>query len=129
MNLVGENISYKLTEELQLRKISFNFEKGKLYTILGRTLSGKNPKEDYLKFSKGNGIYSYSFSIYPEKNQPSGSLNFSKLENAQLKFSLLKGKKEDDNDTSYKQKLVNIHGVNYNVLRIIGGSAGLAFIN
>ena len=27
MNLVGENISYKLTEELQLRKISFNFEK------------------------------------------------------------------------------------------------------
>ena len=41
MNLVGENLSYKLTEELQLRKISFNFEKGKLYTILGRTLSGK----------------------------------------------------------------------------------------
>ena len=41
MNLVGENLSYKLTEELQLREISFNFEKGKLYTILGRTLSGK----------------------------------------------------------------------------------------
>ena len=41
MNLVGENLSYKLTEVLQLRKISFNFEKGKLYTILGRTLSGK----------------------------------------------------------------------------------------
>ena len=41
MNLVGENISYKLTEELQLRNISFSFEKGKLYTILGRTLSGK----------------------------------------------------------------------------------------
>ena len=41
MNLVGENLSYKLTEALQLRKISFNFEKGKLYTILGRTLSGK----------------------------------------------------------------------------------------
>ena len=41
MNLVGENLSYKLTEELQLRKVSFNFEKGKLYTILGRTLSGK----------------------------------------------------------------------------------------
>ena len=41
MNLVGENLSYKLTEELQLRNISFNFEKGKLYTILGRTLSGK----------------------------------------------------------------------------------------
>jgi len=41
MNLVGENLSYKLTEELQLREISFSFEKGKLYTILGRTLSGK----------------------------------------------------------------------------------------
>jgi glycerol transport system ATP-binding protein len=41
MNLVGENLSYKLTEELQLKNISFSFEKGKLYTILGRTLSGK----------------------------------------------------------------------------------------
>jgi len=93
-------------------------------------ISGSNnPKEDYLKFSKGNGIYSYSFSVYPEKNQPSGSLNFSKLENAQLKFSLLKGKKETTDSTDYKQKLVNIHGVNYNVLRIMGGSAGLAFVN
>ena len=35
MNLVGENLSYKLTEELQLRKISFNFEKGKLYVEKG----------------------------------------------------------------------------------------------
>ena len=26
MNLVGENLSYKLTEELQLRKISFKKE-------------------------------------------------------------------------------------------------------
>ena len=28
MNLVGENLSYKLTEELQLKNISFSFEKG-----------------------------------------------------------------------------------------------------
>lgn len=92
----------------------------------------ENPHEDYLKFSKGNGIYSYSFAVYPEKYQPSGTLNFSKLENAQLKFSLLKGKGNDDAKLTtgqLKQKLVNIHGVNYNVLRIMGGTAGLAFVN
>ena len=41
MNLVGENISYKPDNEYHLNNISFNFKKGNLYTILGRTLSGK----------------------------------------------------------------------------------------
>ena len=41
MNLIGENISYKPDNEYHLNNISFNFKKGNLYTILGRTLSGK----------------------------------------------------------------------------------------
>ena len=41
MNLIGENISYKPDNEYHLNDISFNFKKGNLYTILGRTLSGK----------------------------------------------------------------------------------------
>ena len=41
MNLVAENLSYKPDEEFHLNEVSFNFKKGNIYTILGRTLSGK----------------------------------------------------------------------------------------
>ena len=43
-----------------------------------------------IAFSNGSGIYSYSFALKPSEFQPSGSLNFSKLESCQLKFGLLK---------------------------------------
>lgn len=41
MSLSLNNISLKPTEEYHLNDISLNFEPGKLYTLLGRTLSGK----------------------------------------------------------------------------------------
>ena len=41
MNLIGENITYKPDDQFHLNDVSFNFKKGNLYTILGRTLSGK----------------------------------------------------------------------------------------
>ena len=41
MNLIGENITYKPDHQYHLNDVSFNFKKGNLYTILGRTLSGK----------------------------------------------------------------------------------------
>jgi glycerol transport system ATP-binding protein len=41
MNLVADNLSYKPDEQFHLNEVSFNFKKGNLYTILGRTLSGK----------------------------------------------------------------------------------------
>ena len=41
MNLVAENLSYKLEDQFHLNEVSFDFKKGNIYTILGRTLSGK----------------------------------------------------------------------------------------
>ena len=41
MNLVAENLFYKPEEQFHLNDVSFNFKKGNIYTILGRTLSGK----------------------------------------------------------------------------------------
>ena len=41
MNLVAENLSYKPDAQFHLNEVSFNFKKGNIYTILGRTLSGK----------------------------------------------------------------------------------------
>ena len=41
MNLVANNLSYKPDDQYHLNEVSFNFKEGNLYTILGRTLSGK----------------------------------------------------------------------------------------
>lgn len=41
MSLSLENLTFKPTDEYHLNDISLNFEPGKMYTILGRTLSGK----------------------------------------------------------------------------------------
>ena len=79
-------------------------------------------------FSKGTGVYSYSFALHPEDFQPSGSLNFSKLESCQLKFGLIKDT-TINNAPANPNKKINIFALNYNVLRIMNGMAGLAFIN
>jgi glycerol transport system ATP-binding protein len=41
MSLQLDNISFKPTEQYHLNDVTLNFEPGKMYTILGRTLSGK----------------------------------------------------------------------------------------
>jgi len=57
----------------------------------------------------------YSFALKPEEHQPSGTCNFSRIDNAQL-ISASTG-----TDTVY--------AVNYNVLRIMSGMGGLAYSN
>ena len=63
MNLIGNNLTYKPDDEFHLNDISFNFKKGNLYTILGRTLAGKttflktiagllNPDSGEIKFEE-----------------------------------------------------------------------------
>lgn len=64
-------------------------------------------------------IYCYSFALNPEEHQPSGSCNFSRIDNARLIL-----------DTSSSNSGTNkVYAVNYNVLRIQSGMAGLAFSN
>ena len=68
----------------------------------------------------------YSFCLSPEEHQPSGALNFSRIDNASLKLKF-KGKKESsDNDHT---RTVYVYAVSYNVLRILSGMGGLAFSN
>ena len=68
------------------------------------------------------GIYVYSFSIYPEQYQPSGSCNMSRLKKTQLKLNRIDIPKH----ASYGYDCT-LYIVNYNFLRITGGLAGLAF--
>jgi hypothetical protein len=63
-------------------------------------------------------VYCYSFALSPEEHQPSGSCNFSRIDNARL---ILESEKETG--------INKVFAVNYNVLRIQSGMAGLAFSN
>jgi hypothetical protein len=66
------------------------------------------------------GIYSYSFALKPEEHQPTGTCNFSRIDNAQVQYSTIAGL------SGYVQ---DMYAVNYNVFRIQAGMGGLAFSN
>ena len=87
--------------------------------------SGKyfNQVEPFMHHS-GNpypGVYSYSFALKPEEHQPTGTCNFSRIDNAQVQVTMKAG--TVDTDTQW------MFAVNYNVLRIQSGMGGLAFSN
>ena len=63
-------------------------------------------------------INCYSFALKPEEHQPSGTCNFSRIDNAQL---VTTGTQLASSD--------KIYAVNYNVLRVMSGMGGLAYSN
>ena len=67
------------------------------------------------------GVNVYSFALNPEEHQPSGTCNFSRIDNAQLNLTF-------DMSGSTNGK-VHIFATSYNVLRIMSGMGGLAYSN
>ena len=63
-------------------------------------------------------VYCYSFALNPEAHQPSGTCNFSRLDNVTLTLSDMKGAGE-----------VLVYAVSNNILRIMSGMGGLAYSN
>jgi hypothetical protein len=77
-----------------------------------------------LKYHSGSpypGIYSYSFALKPELAQPSGTCNFSRIDNSQINITL--------KSSMYSPCNLKLFAVNYNILRFRSGMAGLAFTN
>jgi hypothetical protein len=64
--------------------------------------------------SNADTIAVYSFALKPEEHQPSGTCNFSRIDNARL---------VNPSDS------LDVYAVNYNVLRIMSGMGGLAYSN
>ena len=62
-------------------------------------------------------IYCYSFALKPEEHQPSGTCNFSRIDNAKMIFGAV------------TTGNLTVWAVNYNVLRIMSGMGGLAYSN
>ena len=81
-------------------------------------------------------LYLYSFALRPEEHQPSGTCNFSRIDNTILEYKL-------DTSDQYLSPVVpglkvvrpstgcylNVYARNYNVLRIMSGMGGLAYSN
>ena len=70
------------------------------------------------------GINVYSFALRPEEHQPSGTCNFSRIDNATLQLVLSTNAIGGDETAK-----VRVYATNYNVLRVMSGMGGLAYSN
>lgn len=82
------------------------------------------------------GAYMYSFALRPEEHQPSGTCNFSRLDTASLVMSVNGQWWDPHVDDIFGIAIgeddawnVRVYAVNYNILRIMSGMAGLAYSN
>ena len=71
------------------------------------------------------GINLYSFALKPEDHNPSGTLNFSRIDNANLRLTLSNFMFNANNDGV----AIKVYATNYNILRIMSGMGGLAYSN
>jgi hypothetical protein len=80
-------------------------------------------------YQAANPINVYSFAIQPEEHQPSGTCNFSRIDNATLVFdSVTSGAAGTFPSKAYPYNF-RIYAVNYNIFRIMSGMGGLAYSN
>ena len=74
------------------------------------------PFQHHTRIPAGN-VFCYSFALKPEEHQPSGTCNFSRIDNATLTMG------------AAAAGVAKIFAVNYNVLRVMSGMGGLAYSN
>jgi len=79
--------------------------------------------------TQADSIAVYSFALKPEEHQPSGTCNFSRIDNAQLSFPAQANDSANATADYGKAAGLIIYAVNYNVLRIMSGMGGLAYSN
>ena len=80
------------------------------------------PLQHHTNVPYGDRIGVYSFGLRPEDHQPSGTCNFSRIDNATLQLTLADAAHTDGSE-------FQVYATNYNVLRIMSGMGGLAYSN
>ena len=68
-------------------------------------------------------IYTWPFCLTMNKSQPTGTLNFSRIDNAKININYT------DSTTNANIDMIRAYAVNYNILRIKNGMGGIAFGN
>ena len=81
-----------------------------------------NHPSDTALTAKDHGMY--SFCLKPGEHQPSGTCNFSRIDNARLVLSEIA-----PGDATGAAQELHVFALNYNVLRIMSGMGGLAYSN
>ena len=66
-------------------------------------------------------VYTYAFALKPEEHQPSGTCNFSRIDNAILNVQV-------KSSSTYSSRF-RLYALNYNILRIMSGMGGVAYSN
>ena len=112
------------------------------HTRIPRTLDYIGWNNNFVGPSLYQYIYTYSFSLSPEEHQPSGTCNFSRIDNAVLQITYPYTTPNNFNDTLLTNPTIDatledasnplnlkVFAVNYNVLRIMSGMGGLAYSN
>tara|TARA_B110000977_G_scaffold161474_1_gene206452 strand:- start:2241 stop:3539 length:1299 start_codon:yes stop_codon:yes gene_type:complete len=84
------------------------------------------PYEHHSRTPVNRYINVYSFALNPEEHQPSGSLNFSMIDNAYLKIVL--NPHNESNEIS-NQYFITVFATNYNILSIEDGIASLEYVD
>jgi hypothetical protein len=87
----------------------------------GTYFSRVQPYQHHTRIPISRGINVYSFALKPEEQQPSGTCNFSRIDNAILTVG--------HNQLGNESAKIRVYAVNYNVLRIMSGMGGLAYSN
>jgi hypothetical protein len=106
-----------VTAKLQLNgQDRFSEREGTYFSLV-------QPKEAHTR-SPDEGINVLSFALRPEEHQPSGTCNFSRIDNATLQL-VLSGATVGNTNTAK----VRVYATNYNVLRIMSGMGGLFAAN
>lgn len=75
-----------------------------------------------------DGVNSYSFALNPMEHQPSGTCNFSRIDNATLSLTF-EGADENRGFEAVRTGDLYVYATNYNILRIMSGMGGLAYSN
>jgi hypothetical protein len=95
-----------------------------------------NYVQPYQHFSNtpADGVNVYSFALKAEDHQPTGTCNFSRIDNATLQVDVGRYNASDSTYVanfvgSNSNSVVNIYTQNYNVLRVMSGMAGTAYSN
>ena len=106
-----------VTAKLQLNgQDRFSEREGSYFDVV-------QPFQHHLR-TPDRGINVYSFALKPEEHQPSGTCNFSRIDNATLQLVLSNATVQGTSTAK-----VRVYSTNYNVLRIMSGMGGLAYSN
>lgn len=87
---------------------------------------------EYHTSSPREGIYCYSFALYPEEIQPSGTFNASTINKTQLYVTVnpySTSKIPYVNGPNRSEYTITVYSVYYNIFRVMGGHGSMVFAN